>query len=196
MGDRVKPTFKVIEKSDDFDYDAFIKDYMDLSFSKKELMKKYGLSNGKFYNRVKYVKSVTGFTRKIRSPDMKYISKDKNRYRVQYKGRYCGAYSDLRTAQMVRDIMVEDNWNEDTIIKCIKTYSSTTRNKWCGSPATKEALNKFKEFRKLFESDKYTGVEIRDKLGFTEHQYRICREKMKEINPVRKTLVRKYDRSM
>lgn len=200
MGDRVKPTFKIIEESDDFDYDGFAEDYMDLTNSKQELMEKYGLSKGQYYNRIKWVKSFTGFSRKIKDPDMKYIRVDNDKYRVQNKGRYCGVYSDLKTAQMVRDILIKHNWKDKMVKECIKLYSSARTNKWNnqykGSPAKKEALSRFGEFRKLYESNKYTGVEIRDKMGFTEHQYRVCRQRMKEINPVRKQLVRTYDRVM
>ena len=200
MGDRVKPTFKIIEESDDFDYDGFTEDYMNSSIPKSELMEKYGLSNGQFNNRVKYVKNTTGFSRRMIDPDMKYIQMNSGKYRIYYKGRYCGLYPDLRTAQIVRDILIEHNWSESMIKNCIKIYSSAKGNKhgnqYKSSPVTKEALARFKEFRELYESDKYTGVEIRDKLGFTEHQYRVCREKMKVINPVRKPLVRKYDRIM
>ena len=99
MGDRVKPTFKIIEKSNDFDYEGFTKDYMDLSNSKQDLMEKYGLSKGQYYNRVRCVKHDTGFSRRMRVPDMKHIFLDGNKYRIQHKGRYCGVYSDLKTAQ-------------------------------------------------------------------------------------------------
>ena len=201
MGDRVKPTFTIVESEDTFDYDGFAKDYQENILSKDELKEKYDLNDSGYFKKTKYAKQVTGYTRPRGNKDenMAYIDVKNNKFLINKvingERRYCGTYADLKTAQMVRNILVEYDWSEDMIKKCRKIYSTSKSlkkgaNQYTNSHISREALNRFDEFRELFESNKYTGVEIEKKMGFTKRQYDICREKMKQINPARKPLVR------
>ena len=193
-------TFTIVEKSDDFDYDSFEKDYMSESYSKQELMDKYGLSNAQYHSKVKWVKHFSNYEEK-QDDSMKYIYYNKDKFVIQHQGVYCGRYTDLETAQIVRDILVEYDWKEEMIRECMKLYSASNlklrgSKSYNDAPLKKEALKRFDEFRELFESNKHTGRQIQKIMGFTHHQYRVCRNKMKAIDNSRKQLVREHDRVM
>ena len=198
-------TFRIVEgSSNDFDQESFNKDYIDVSKSKKELMVKYGLSEGQWTRKSKYAREETGFSRlsgKNIDPATKHITKcANNKYRVQ-KGvngftRSYGTYKDLKTAQTVRDILMENNWDDNIARNCRQVYGAgrkhyRTANQYMGSPLCNEALKKYSEFKKLYLGGEHSYYQMLEELGFTKHQYNICLSKLRETHPmIRKKCVR------
>lgn len=192
--------FTIVE-GETFDWDGFTRDYLDEdNYTPKDLREKYGLTKGQYYNKMRRVRKDTGFIRsrcRVKK-DMRYIRPKKTgRYYVikdiNKRSVYCGSYSDLETAQLVRDILIENNWDKKTIQACIDVYGNHCSRKIGGSPLRDEALKRFDEFKELYYNGENTIADIERKMGFTRHQYNVCRDKIKEFDPNDKKLVRHYD---
>ena len=188
-----RPNFRIVEGTDDFPYDDFIKDFQNLDLSRSYLQEKYGLSDGQYYSNSKYVKNETGFSRprgiynKVNSV---YITKTgSGKYRVSKTVDNCrisGTFKDFKTAEMVRDIMVEWDWDMETMKNLRKIYGGKI-NKMTGNqystPLKNEALSKFKEFKKLYFKGEDSYYDIMVKLGFTKYMYQICLNKLTQTYP-------------
>ncbi len=184
-----------------FPYDDFIRDYQNLDLSKSDLQKKYNLSDGQYYSKSKYAKQVTGFRRPkgcYSESKTIYISKTSSgKYCVNKTVNHCrvtGTFNDLKTAEMVRNIMIECDWDKETMKNLRSVYGGKI-NKMTGNqystPLKNEALSKYKEFKKLYFKGEDNTYDIMRKLGFTKYMYQICLGKLKETYPnVRKPLVK------
>lgn len=190
MENRRKLTFKIVEGDDDFDWDSFTKDYVEMKLTRKQICEKYDLSLNQYGTRSRRVQRDTGFKRpKGHSPlkhEQLYIHP--TRYdtysiskRINDGTERCLTVSDKETAIKVRDILVENDWSLDVIDECRRKYG-TAKGRKTGdllkSPVRFEALKHYDEFKKLFFDFSLTGADIERKLGITKYQYYALRDKL------------------
>lgn len=190
MGDRMssvkpRPNFRIIEK-DEFPWDEFREDFKNMNYSKDDLIEKYNLTSGSYYNKQKQLRN-EGITRPRwygkPSPN-KYLKKIGRGKCVihKYFGKKCvyfGTYPNIEIARYVRDKLVEEGWTEEAYYKYAKLYSTTHNgNRGYSRPAymKEEAISKYEEFKKLFFSKQYKRTELFEILGITRYQYEILRK--------------------
>lgn len=123
-----RPNFRIIEGDyDDFDYEAFKEDYLNMFISKSEICEKYDLSHSRYCKYGKQVFEETGFKRsagvtpRTRYSNIRQTGSDKWRIDKQVNGRklYCGTYPTFEEARKVRDFLREHNWSNNAIDYCM-----------------------------------------------------------------------------
>ena len=184
-----KLNFRIVE-GDNFPWDDFRKDFQDMSYSKDELIKKYGLSEGSYYNKQRQLRN-DGITRprwygKV-SPN-KYLKRgDNGKYIIhKYFGKKCvyfGTYPNIKIARYVRDRLVEENWTDEAYYKYAKLYSTThngNRDYKRPSPLREEVISKYEQFKEIFLSKKYSRKELFEKLDISRYQYEILRKMLND----------------
>lgn len=199
-----RPNFRIIEGEQSYeDYDSFKKDYMDEYIPKKELLKKYGLTEGRYQKLIKKVKTETGFSRKagvnpMINPDRYFvfhnngtvsICKDHNKD----DRKTWGTYPSRDVAVIVRDMLEESNWDINKRKEMIEKYSTThvytnRKSRWSGNNgytqqknrAIVDAYDKYDEFEALYFGGKHSVASMLKELDFTQHQYDLCLAKVRE----------------
>ena len=177
-----RPTFRIIENSSDFDYEAFKEDYMNPHMPKQEILKKYNITNNRYlrygkdvynetgFKRRKGANSVTGFTN-IRKVDCGYrIDKTIDGRRI-----YGGTYQTLELAREMRDKFIESNWDEDIIEKAIIEHG----NYYFGR-SRKDITHLYPKFEELFFSDTHNYEMILEELGITKWYYTLLLEMLRD----------------
>ena len=123
-----RPNFRIIEGVyDDFDYEEFKEDYMNLFISKAEICEKYELSHNRYCKYGNRVYEDTGFKRsagvtpRTRYTNIRMTGAYKWRVDKQINGRklYCGTYPSFEDARKVRDFLREHNWSDNAIEYCM-----------------------------------------------------------------------------
>lgn len=130
--------FRFIDNSDanlDLIYDEFKKDFLNPSIHVPELKKKYDLSVSKYKYLRGQVLEETGLPEKptlkggrhYKITESRYIIKHKHGKATIYKTvdgykRSFGTYPDFETAKIVRDKLVECNWDDKTALELKKQY--------------------------------------------------------------------------
>ena len=129
---KTRPKFRIIEggsQSEHEDiYEDFKADYLSVNITKKEMLKKYDISDNTYTHLKNRVAEETGVNRKMSK--VKYIRswthhsrfidymKKNDKYRVSKvimgKKTHFGLYDDMETAMMVRDRLEKDNWSQKT----------------------------------------------------------------------------------
>ena len=187
MDDRVKPTFKIVEQSDDFPWEEFKKDYCEMQLSKREIMNKYNLSTSRYGTRARRVSRETGFTRpQVYSPKREYIHRTAN-------GNYCVMKTinghqkritviDFHTARDCLKRLDEAGWSDTVLNQLRDEYG--LKHGWkargrINAPVKAEALSKYSEFKDLFFDVSLTIQDIIDTLGLSRHQYNVLRDQLR-----------------
>ena len=126
-----RPNFRIVEGGsyNDVPYEEFKKDYMDMTVSLSEILKKYGINHQKYLRYGKMVYQETGFHRRSGERPLDpngnaNIRKTGNKYRIDktINGRriYCGTYDSLEYARKVRNFLVKHNYKDTMIDYCMK----------------------------------------------------------------------------
>lgn len=194
--------FKIVER-EEFPYEDFKRDYQDLRLSVQDLRDKYDLSRGRYYNKSKQVQKETGFHRmKGHSGGKygKYIKKTKDKY-IVYRNlpngtqRYGGRYSDLTTARIVRNYLIEHDWSTEASNYCKQVYGDYDDGWKEPNKLRIEAIDKFDTFKNYFFDGEHTIQDILTELNFTKWQYQVCRDILSDEYPnLRKPPVHKKNK--
>ena len=194
--------FKIVER-EEFPYEDFKRDYQDLRLSAQDLKDKYDLSPGRYYTKSKQVQKETGFHRMKGHRGGKYgkyIKKVKDKYYV-YRNlpngtiRYCGTYSDLTTARIVRSYLIEHDWSTEAVNYCKQFYGDYDGGWKEPTTLRVEAIDKFDTFKEYFFDGEHTLQDILTELNFTKWQYRVCRDILLDEYPnLRKPPVHKKNK--
>lgn len=122
-------SFKIVEGNDDWlnVYPMFKEDFLDVNVKVDDLKKKYGLTHGKYNHLRKQVLKETGLIEKPVVNGGRKLTHKESRFIIKNKKGTCricktinsiktsfGTYPDFETAKIVRDKLVESNW--DTIL--------------------------------------------------------------------------------
>ena len=163
-----KPNFKIVEGDySTIDYETFKKDFMNPDILAGDLRKKHGISS-KQYRRLSHrVYEEEGISRKpsrshsilkhyethVSTEDIYIRSSPAGGFFItkvwDYKTHYFGRYPDIETARMVRDALVESNWDLSVRDEMILKYSVKPANL-----AYRKAESMFDKFEELyFHSD-------------------------------------------
>lgn len=163
-----KPNFKIVEGGyPTVDYETFKKDFMNPDILAGDLRKKYGISPKKYRELSHQVYEEEGISRKpsrshsilkhydnLVSTENMYIRKaPTGGFRIvkvwDYKAHYFGRYPDIETARMVRDALVESDWDLNVRDEMVLKYSVKPSNL-----AYHKAKSMFDKFEELyFHSD-------------------------------------------
>lgn len=164
---REKPNFRIIENYEvDVDYEEFKRDFLNPLILKNELLEKYSISNKRYCDLRDRILNETGLLKKpsCTRPDVNAFPLNKMNYehiqkvgdfyvvtkRIKYVNHYFGRYADYGTAKMVRDRLVESNW--DLVLGAeLKKLYAVKRSK----PALERAKEVYDEFetRYFFDED-------------------------------------------
>ena len=137
-------SFNLIEGNDDWIsvYPEFKKDFLDVNVHVPELKQKYDLTHGKYNYLRKRVLDETGLAEKpvklggrnLAFKEGRFIVKDKkgtcriyktiNRVKISF-----GSYPDFETAKIVRDKLMECNWDMKIADELKEKYSTTAKKK-------------------------------------------------------------------
>lgn len=177
-----RPTFSIIEGYDpQVDYNEFKEDFLNPKMMKEDLIRKYDISIG-HYNRLrKRVLAETGLARKpyvYREIGGKNISNfdalhihEKNGYFavikcINYTTKQFGRYNDFETACMIRDKLVECNWDEDQVKDLIKEHEVGRRK-----PSYEMAKLLYDEFKEYYFDTSLRITDIIEKMGISSRVY-------------------------
>ena len=169
-----RPNFNIIEgHTVELDYGEFKDDFLNPYFLAKDVRKKYGLSIKQYMVFRDKVLDETGLTRKPTKnqyrvledlpSDLKYfctqhISECNGLYiirkSINYSMKYYGRYEDYDTAVMVRDKLIECDWDEE-VAKDLKTIYGKKRL----FPALEKAKEVYDEFEYRYFYDRDTNIE-------------------------------------
>lgn len=181
--------FNIVEGNDDWMniYPDFKEDFLDININVSQLKQKYDLSFGKYNYLRKKVLKETGLIEKpakiggrnyIYKED-RFIRKNKNGsctiWKTLNRTKICfGTYSDFETAKMVRDKLVECDWDKKTGEELKKKYGGSKKR-------LGDVSQYLEDFEKLYLDRNYKMSEIMDELKITRYQYsrlsKIVREK-------------------
>lgn len=179
--------FRVIENyTHEIDYNGFKKDFLNPRIKVKDLRTKYDLNPKQYNHYKKIVLNETGIKQKpyltMKNQTIPLI--DNNTYIQRYKGDYYfiqkklngkrksfGIYEDIQTARMVRNKLIENNW--DTVLgeKLKKEYSITGLKK--------TANKKYPLFKELYKNTD-NRESIQEKLKLTDYQYNHLKNKIEK----------------
>ena len=131
--------FHIVENSDDHldeIYEEFKEDFLNPKFHVPELKKKYDLSPSKYKTLRSRVLTETGLKEKPTLKGGCNYTITERRYIIKHRHGKCtiyktidgykksfGTYPDFETAKHVRDILVDNNWDEKIARDLRKEYS-------------------------------------------------------------------------
>lgn len=182
--------FKVIEGDDSYlteVYESFKEDFLNPDVTVKDLKNKYDLSNAKYKNLRCKVLDETGLEnkpqtyhgRKVKITDKTYISSLPSgnygvvKYIDGFKESF-GTYYDYETARIVRDKLIENDWDMNLASELKKEYGAGRPR-----PSVEKAKLVYDEFEELF----FKGVdmnEIIDELSINQYQYGVLSEMVRK----------------
>lgn len=137
-------SFNLIEGNDDWIsvYPEFKKDFLDVNVHVPELKQKYDLTHGKYNYLRKRVLDETGLEEKPVKLGGRNLAFKEGRFIVQDKKGTCriyktinrvktsfGSYPDFETAKIVRDKLMECNWDMKIADELKEKYSTTAIKK-------------------------------------------------------------------
>lgn len=173
-----RPVFHIVEGvKPDVDYESFKKDFLNPNQKVDDIREKYNLSPSDYKEYRDRVLSETNLVRKpafygrdITIEDETYITRRYNGYDVfkHIKGKYkfFGKYKDLGTARLVRDKLIESNWDEEVAEELKKKYLPKRVK-----PSMIKAKECFSEFDDLYMNSNHSIKEIMEIMGITNTVY-------------------------
>ena len=176
-----KVNFRIVENPRvGIDYENFKKDFLNPHISKDELIEKYELTMGRYMDYRARVKEETGLSKKPfiynggRSNSLgsgsEYIRKINGYYTVvktfKYNAKNYGSFDDYETAVMVRDKLVESNWDETLAFELKQKYGRKRRK-----PALEKAEEIYDEFKKYYFDTSIPLKQVFKELGITQSMY-------------------------
>ena len=182
--------FRIVENpQDNLDeiYPEFKEDFLDETVLVADLKKKYSLSNSRYKTLRDRVFNETGLTQKPCKMGGREFPLKKTSFIKKYRNGRCiiyktvngvkksfGTYEDLETAQLVRDKLIESNWDDDVAEELKKKYIQPRIK-----PSLQSALPKMDEFEKLY----LNGDSIDDivtTLNITRYQYTLLSKEVRK----------------
>ena len=182
-----RPNFNIIEgHSVELDYGEFKDDFLNPYFLAKDVRKKYGLSIKQYTIYREQVLNETGLTRKPTKNQYRILEELPSDFKhfctqhisecnglyiirksINYSMKYYGRYEDYDTAVMVRDKLIECNW-DDEVAKDLKTIYGKKRL----FPALEKAKEVYDEFEYRYFYDRDTNIEdILREMDLTRRTY-------------------------
>lgn len=173
-----RPVFHIVENPTHYvDYESFKKDFLNPNIKVRELREKYDLSPSDYKEYRDRVLSETNLVRKpayygrdITIQNEPYITRRCDGYDVvkyfDRKYKFFGKYKDLGTARLVRDKLIECDWDEDVAEELKKKYTFRRM-----SPSMIKAKECFSEFDDLYMNSNYLIKEIMEIMGITNTVY-------------------------
>ena len=180
-----KPNFTISYRTPcEVDYEEFKKDFCDKMVSVGDMKKKYDMTPSEFREYRSRVMEETGLKRKpayTYKPihffkEAEFIQKKDNGYVIVKKftrnhnttARYFGRYEDYDTAKMVRDRLVESDWDD-----YLGDYLKNTYGMDCKQfrPAYDKAVKIYPEFKKLYFGSSMKLKDILKHFGASQRVY-------------------------
>jgi hypothetical protein len=191
MENRERPTFIIVEGEDDFDWEEFTKDYMEMKLTKKQILEKYDLTPSKYGTRARSVQRDTGFKRpQGYTPQREYIHKnDSGSYTVNktvdrvYKQI---TVNDYASARDVLEYLDRHNWTDEALLDCRRkygVYQGWKARGFVNAPVKTDALKHYNEFKEIYFNPDYTIPDIKEELNISTHQYNVLRQELKKEIP-------------
>lgn len=177
-----KPTFRIVEYTPPVvDYEEFKKDFLDCEMTIPMIKEKYNLSKSEFNDYRRMVLDETGLKRKpycqyldpLNTKQYEFIYQNSRGDYIVHKTfknkgtRYYGRYDDYDTARMVRDKLVESSW-DDALGMYLRDKYALNRKK----PSLDKALEHYDEFEDYYFNSPLPILEICDKMGIKQKEYR------------------------
>ncbi len=184
-----RPTFRIVEHTPFvIDYEAFLVDFKNPHMTIDELREKYNFTTSTWkeyrrralddlglkrkpcytYGNLTYVKESTYIPRYIQEKPNGFIIIK----RFNNKPKHFGRYKDFETAKMVRDKLVECDWDFDVGIVLKEKYSITRRR----LPSLELAKELYDEFKELYFHSPLEVNEIREQLNISQRAYKYLLE--------------------
>lgn len=177
-----KPNFRFVEYVPPVvDYEEFKEDFCNCFMTIPEIKEKYNLTNSEFAEFRKRVLEDTGLKKKptytyrpvhFFESDT-YIQKKNNGYIIVRKfmghAKYFGRYVNYDIAKMVRDKLVECDWDESVAMVLMEKYGLKK-----ATPMLDYAKEVYPQFKELYINSDYKVSEIMELLGLTQRGYRHC----------------------
>lgn len=181
-----RPNFTIsYRKPPEVDYEEFKKDFLDCFVKIDEIREKYDLTKSEFMDYRQRVLDETGLKRKPTYSyrpihffdDAEYIQKKNNGFIVvksyrsgkDTKTKYFGRYADYNTAKMIRDKLVESDWDEGLGAYLKQKYALSRVEL---RPAYAKAEELYPEFKELYLHSPLQVKEIKAKLELTNRVYK------------------------
>lgn len=182
-----KPNFNIVEGyTVEVDYEEFKEDFLNPYFLAEDVRKKYGLSPKQYMVHRNKVLEETGLTRKPTKHEYRILEELPSNFKqfctqhiterngvyiirksINESMRYYGRYDDYDTAVMVRDKLIECDWDEE-VAKDLKTIYGKKRL----FPALDNAKEVYDEFEYRYFYDKDSKVEdILKEMDLTRRTY-------------------------
>lgn len=182
-----RPTFRILEGYEpEVDYEEFKKDFLNPFFLVKDLRKKYNISENVYKEYRDRVLDETGLWRKPshahqrcldgivltrECKSAKYIQEVSNGFVIAKRKNYIvklyGRYEDYETAKKVRDILIENDWDEE-VGKELKSLYGLKKLR----PAMERAKKVYDEYETRYFFDReHTLAEIKEELGIKGRTY-------------------------
>lgn len=190
-----KPTFNLIEESfEPLDYESFKEDFLNPFMNVEDIKAKYGIKNGDYRYYRNRVLDDTGLKRKpyykhgchfaeyvkAHPNQFEHIRKQNNTYlivkTIDTVTRYYGRYDDYDTAKMVRDKLVESDWDESLAVLLKDKYSLNRRSNSIVSKA-EEVYDRYKD---LYCNSSLTVNEINQMFGISCRCYEFLLKMLRE----------------
>lgn len=181
-----RPNFNIIEGYEvNVNYEEFKKDFLNPYISVIELREKYGMSNRVYKKYRSKILKETGLSRKPTQNYQKFIKglpishEFVNRDYIRrigdsftvvkttgYSTHYFGRYDNFETALMVRDKLVEHNWNIEYGNELKALYSKTR-----AKPSLALAVKIYDEFEKRYFAREQPISEIKEDMNISKQTY-------------------------
>ena len=181
--------YNIVENNDSYlnmIYESFKEDFINPNITVKELKDRYDLSTRKYNQLREKVLNETNLENKpyINKGPANMITEDRyiffnNHGRcsicktVNGVKKSFGTYKDYETAQEVRDILIQDNWDDDIALELKKEYGAGRY-----SPSIEQAYEVYDEFEELFLEGIHSKI-IQEKLQINQYQYNKLSEKVR-----------------
>lgn len=182
-----RPNFTISYRTTpEVDYEEFKEDFLNCFMKIDEIKEKYGLTKSEFKEYRQRVLDETGLKRKPTYTyssihffgGAEYIQKKSNGYivvktfnnsRDGYSTKYFGRYPDYETAKMVRDKLIESNWDERLGTYLKEEYGLSRSDI---RPAYDRAKKIYSEFKDLYFNSSLQIKEIQVQLGISQRVYK------------------------
>lgn len=198
-----KPNFIITTRTIiDVDYEAFKEDFLNPYLKVDYLKEKYGMSNSDWKHYRNMVLEDTGLSRKpsynrmdcvrvhkaddrpnlhLRKVGDNYIIVKSWGHRPNRTVKHYGRYADIETARMVRDKLVDSDWDYN-VSAYLKNKYGMDRKK----PAYLKALDIYPVFEDYYFHSKLKITEICDKLNITLRMYEYLIQMIRENHNVQR----------
>lgn len=182
-----RPNFNIMErKPTTVKYEDFKRDFLNPNITAKKVKRMHDLTKGEYEEYRGRVLDETGLSRKPAYYGKNTRLSDEAFIRKQYDGfyiykttnsfeRYYGKYNDLETAKLVRDKLVECNWDENEAVKLREEYSAKRRR-----PSYDKAVEIYPEFEKHYFAKELTIKEIKELMDISDREYLYLVKMIKE----------------